>query len=797
MTPCRLLMLCALLLLAGQVETTNDTVADHRTELWLLGLFPFSGPWPGGLGQLPAVLMGIEDVNNDPTILPGYKLRMTVDNTACDAGVGTNALYEQLYKPTTKLMVVGAGCSAVSQATAIASHLWNLVQLSYSSASPALSDKSMYKKFYRVFPPESSFNPAKISLLRAFDWNKVGTLTESQVELFALTTSDFLQKAPSHGIEVLTSESFSIDPREQVRNLKRHSVRIIVGNFYENKARVIFCEAYKKKMYGPKYAWIITGFFSRLWWKNVDPDNPHDCSIEQLEEAIQGYFTADANPNSLSQAPGISGKTYDQFATEYSNRTGYSNKTGYGEAPYGYDSVWAIASMLNRSQQEMELNVWNRSLENFSYQDTEMANLFLRVMNSTQFQGVSGPVMFDEKGDRRGLTQIEQLQDNTEVRVGVYDPSVRGELVRWEPGRPIRWIGGRPPPDSITEKIVPKVISTNLFFAMTSLAVLGIVMSLIFLVFNIRYRHRRYIKMSSPNLNNVILLGAIFAFIAIILCGIDTNLVSLEGSLITCKCYNWTLSLGFSLAFGAMFSKTWRVHKIFTNKQMQRMVIKDFQLLAIVCIQVGLDVVVFSAWEALDPLQIVFFDRPLEQVTDPDNDNQVLVPQSRYCESENMWYFTGILYAIKGLLLLFGAFIAFETRKVTVPALNDSKLIGISLYNVVILCLIGVPVALMMKDEVDACYTLISIFVFFATTLTICLLFIPKIINRNKHPKPGTMKIKSHESATTSTGFSDIEAEDIARLREDNENLKTSLREVSTWCGSNFLLDDEESGINI
>ena len=82
-------MLCALLLLAGQVETTNDTVADHRTELWLLGLFPFSGPWPGGLGQLPAVLMGIEDVNNDPTILPGYKLRMTVDNTA----VSNNCVY--------------------------------------------------------------------------------------------------------------------------------------------------------------------------------------------------------------------------------------------------------------------------------------------------------------------------------------------------------------------------------------------------------------------------------------------------------------------------------------------------------------------------------------------------------------------------------------------------------------------------------------------------------------------------------------------------------------------------------
>ncbi len=39
--------------------------------------------------------------------------------------------------------------------------------------------------------------------------------------------------------------------------------------------------------------------------------------------------------------------------------------------------------------------------------------------------------------------------------------------------------------------------------------------------------------------------------------------------------YNWTLSLGFSCAFGAMFSKTWRVHKIFTNKKIQRMVSRN------------------------------------------------------------------------------------------------------------------------------------------------------------------------------------------------------------------------------
>ena len=54
---------------------------DSRKDVWILGLFPLNGSWAGGLGQLPAVQMGIEDVNNDPTMLPGYRLRMTVNDT--------------------------------------------------------------------------------------------------------------------------------------------------------------------------------------------------------------------------------------------------------------------------------------------------------------------------------------------------------------------------------------------------------------------------------------------------------------------------------------------------------------------------------------------------------------------------------------------------------------------------------------------------------------------------------------------------------------------------------------------
>ena len=54
-------------------------------------------------------------------------------------------------------------------------------------------------------------------------------------------------------------------------------------------------------------------------------------------------------------------------------------------------------------------------------------------------------------------------------------------------------------------------------------------------------------------------------------------------------------------------------------------------------------------------------------------------------------------------------------------------LAGFSVYYVSVLCIVGLPVSLLMKDNVDAGFALISLFVFFATSLTICLVFVPKV----------------------------------------------------------------------
>ena len=62
-------------------NSSMTSVESDIVDVWLLGLFPFNGSWPGGLGQLPAVEMGIDDVNNNPEMLPGYRLHLSVNNT--------------------------------------------------------------------------------------------------------------------------------------------------------------------------------------------------------------------------------------------------------------------------------------------------------------------------------------------------------------------------------------------------------------------------------------------------------------------------------------------------------------------------------------------------------------------------------------------------------------------------------------------------------------------------------------------------------------------------------------------
>ena len=69
----------------------------------------------------------------------------------------------------------------------------------------------------------------------------------------------------------------------------------------------------------------------------------------------------------------------------------------------------------------------------------------------------------------------------------------------------------------------------------------------------------------------------------------------------------------------------------------------------------------------------------------------------------------------------------------TIPALNDSRYIGMSVYNVVILSAIGVTVTMVLRGTIHnvLLYVLVSAVVLLSTTVTLTMVFAPKVTH---HP---------------------------------------------------------------
>ena len=88
-----------------------------------------------------------------------------------------------------------------------------------------------------------------------------------------------------------------------------------------------------------------------------------------------------------------------------------------------------------------------------------------------------------------------------------------------------------------------------------------------------------------------------------------------------------------------------------------------------------------------------------------------------------------MLFTYKGIFLLFGLFLAWETRNVSIPALNDSRYIGMSVYNVAVLSIIGAIVAFAMDGNVhyEALYAISSLCLIGCTSVTLLLVFVPKV----------------------------------------------------------------------
>ncbi|XP_074470409.1 gamma-aminobutyric acid type B receptor subunit 1 isoform X1 [Sebastes fasciatus] len=740
-----------------------------KKKLYIGALFPMSGGWPGGQACLPAAQMALDLVNERSDILPDYELELIHYDSMCDPGEATKLLYDLLYTEPIKVVLM-PGCSSVSTLVAEAARMWNLIVLSYGSSSPALSNRQRFPTFFRTHPSATLHNPTRVQLFQKWKWTKIATIQQT-TEVFTSTLDDLEERVKEAGIEISVRQSFLTDPAVAVKNLKRQDARIIVGLFYETEARKVFCEVYKEKLYGKKYVWFLIGWYADNWFKIKDPSI--NCTVEQMAEAVEGHVTTEIVMLNPETVRGASNLTSQEFTAQLMSKLGGMNPEdtgGFQEAPLAYDAVWALALALNKTVGPLKIK--GHRLEEFNYNNRDITAEIYRAMNTSSFEGVSGHVVFDAQGSRMAWTLIEQLQGGSYKKIGYYDSS-KGNL-SWYGND--KWIGSGPPADQTVVIEEFRYLSQKIFVSVSCFAGLGILLGIVCLTFNIYNSNVRYIQNSQPYLNNMTAVGCMMALAAVFPLGIDGLHVHRRQFPVVCQFRLWLLGLGFSLAYGSMFTKIWWVHTVFTKKDekkdKRKQHLEPWKLYATVGVLLGIDVLSLVIWQLVDPLHITIEKFTREA---PKGDLDVLIqPLLEHCSSEKMNTWLGVVYGYKGLLLLLGIFLAYETKSISTEKINDHRAVGMAIYNVAVLCMITAPVTMILSSQQDASFAFASMAIVFSVYITLVVLFIPKmrrLITR------GEWQSDAQEAVKTGSSTNNNDEEKSRQLERENKELQKIIQE--------------------
>lgn len=254
-------------------------------------------------------------------------------------------------------------------------------------------------------------------------------------------------------------------------------------------------------------------------------------------------------------------------------------------------------------------------------------------------------------------------------------------------------------------------------------------LSIGFTTWTILNRKRKVIKASQPFFLVMISMGVLLLGSALIPLSFDDsgNRPIDENGTIACMSVPWLLCLGFCVTFSALFSKTWRVNRIFKSKErFVKVRVTEKDVLVPFFIILFLNVLVLSLWTTLAPLQYV--RRPLPGTDDWNR----IISDYGMCASVSdrrggeMPYLI-VLGAINLSVVIMANFQAYHARSIQ-SEFSESKYIAMVMMSFLQSICIGVPILFLVQDNPPA-YYLVMVFIVFLTSMAILLLiFIPKVM---------------------------------------------------------------------
>ena len=518
-----------------------------------------------------------------------------------------------------------------------------------------------------------------------------------------------------------------------VQEIIEEEVRVVFVFAGAQTCRRLLCLAYHMNVLFPTYQWIFHDRSeSQLIQNETFRYNEMEFSCNQtiMKLASHGAILNTQRITREDDEVTISGLNLTQYEEEYEQkRIEYQNEIGLSEnittsfANLYYDAAWSFALSLNSSVPILRENGF--SLADYKYGQPEATEIIRQEFFNVEFEGISGPIMFNrETRDSATIIDISQLWNNDTtvevIEIGCYHRSINitNQAI---------FIN-----DTFDKKQVKVHLGVGVIVILATL--LSTILTALLQLANLVWYYKRTIKASSPNLSHLISSGCYLFAIAGLVYSIQetfdfptsTHAVAYAT---LCNTFTWCLVLGYSLVFGTVCAKMWRVYRIFRHfrNESPGALISDNALIVFVITLLFLDTIVCTVWNVTDPWLL----ETREDINKQQGEIDVLPTISIYssCQCRNFFVWLGILVAYKGIIALVVVALSIANRHIKRKEFRHTKKVSMLVYSLVLIWGTGMPLHFILESfNIHIKFLIMGLMLNTAILLCCALLFLPPVI---------------------------------------------------------------------
>lgn len=291
------------------------------------------------------------------------------------------------------------------------------------------------------------------------------------------------------------------------------------------------------------------------------------------------------------------------------------------------------------------------------------------------------------------------------------------------------------------------------------------------------YRNLRIVKTLQPFFLITISSGMLVMALANIPLSIDDENSSQRGCDIACMASPWLLSMGFTVSMSALFSKLWRINRLF-GATARRMRVREKDVMGPFAILFTLNFTFMLVWTLVDPLKWV----RLEIEGEPWNTYGTCRSGDDGDRSPVSFTMGVLVIALNVVALLAACKQAYQARNIS-DEFSEAKNMGVGLFSWFQLIAVGFPMLFLIDNDNPTARYFLQVFLVFAISMSMLLLiFIPMMIQaykvKNSGGRYGTDRSKGgapggkyFAKQIGTTRISGLEGAAISRLSDDLDKL--------------------------